>query len=125
MSEPRANSLIVKDIAASGWKRWSGPQPAVRCTLPYAAKWLAAFDFEVAEATLKDTGPVTLTFEVNGKRAGTLRCEQAGAYRFRAPVPAGLEEDVTLVVIIDKPWVSPGDGARLGVLVSAAGFLEE
>ncbi|MGC4053226.1 MAG: hypothetical protein QM757_28310 [Paludibaculum sp.] len=125
MSEPRANSFIVSDISGTGWKRWSGPRPAVRCSLPYEAKWLAGFDFEVAEATLKDTGPVTLTFEVNGKHAGSLRCDHAGAYRFRAPIPNGLEEDLTLVAIVDKPWVSPGDGAKLGVLVTAAGFLEE
>ncbi|MBN9657846.1 MAG: hypothetical protein J0H49_06685 [Acidobacteria bacterium] len=125
MSEPRANSFIHKDIASNGWKRWTATQPAVRCTLPHEGKWLAGFDFEVAEATLKDTGPITLTFEVNGQRAGSLRCDHAAAYRFRAPVQEGLRGELTLTATIDKPWVSPGDGAQLGVLLTAAGFLEE
>ncbi|QOY86873.1 hypothetical protein [Paludibaculum fermentans] len=100
----------------------------MRCTLPWDGKWLAAFDFEVADATLRDTGPITLTFEVNGQKVGTLRCDHAAQYRFRAPIPKALaqeEQVITLVGIVDKPWVSPGDGAKLGVLVTGAGFLEE
>ncbi len=128
MSEPRANSFILNDIANTGWKRWTGARPAVRCTLPWDGKWLAALDFQVADATLKDTGPITLTFEVNGQKVGSLRCDRAGAYRFRAVLPAALskeDQELRLDVAIDKPWVSPGDGAKLGVLVTAAGFLDE
>jgi hypothetical protein len=128
MSEPRVNSFLINDIANTGWKRWTGARPTVHCSLPWEGKWLAAFDFEVAEATLKDTGPITLTFEVNGQKVGSLRCDSAGPYRFRAVLPASLSQEdqaLRLVAIIDKPWVSPGDGAKLGVLVTAAGFLDE
>ncbi|MGJ5813304.1 hypothetical protein [Paludibaculum fermentans] len=125
MSEPRVKDFIVNDISGSGWKRWTAARPTVRCTLPRDGQWLAAFDFEVAEATLRDTGPITLTFEVNGQQVGSLRCDHAAGYQFRAPVPKGLGPTLTLTAIVDKPWVSPGDGAPLGVLLTAAGFLQE
>lgn len=129
MSEPRATAFILNDISKdAGWKRWTGARPAVRCTLPRDGSWQAEFDFAAVDVTLKDTGPITLTFTVNGRAIGTMRCDHEAMFQFRVAVPKDLAkagQELILEAAVDKPWVSPGDGAKLGVLVSAAGFLEE
>ncbi|MBI5083193.1 MAG: hypothetical protein HZB13_01145 [Acidobacteria bacterium] len=129
MSEPRADGAIVRNIPPrGGWHRWTGQSPAVKCTLPVAGKWSAAADFDVAGATLKDTGPIQITFRVNGRELGRMRCEKPDSYSFRAPLPPELAapgKELILEAEVDKPWVAPADGARLGVLLSAAGFKAE
>lgn len=127
MSEPRANSLIVSDIQTNpSWKRWTAAKPSVRCTLPAEGNWQAAFDFEVSDATLQHTGPITLTWQANGRPLGQMRCDHQAAYRFRAPLPEDMAgASVILEAVIDHPWVSPADGAKLGVLLTAVGFLTE
>lgn len=130
MTEPRADRAIVHGIPlglGAGPQRWTADRAAVRCTLPSAGPWLAAMDLYAAEATLRDTGPITLSFTANGREIGRLRCANPGPAQFRAPLPSGLATAgaaLILEVSIDKPWISPGDGAKLGVLVAAMGFLQ-
>lgn len=126
MSERRANSFLVKDIqTGNGWRRWTGGHPAVRCAVP-AGRWQAAFDFDVSQATLDHTGPIMVTWRANGEMLGSMRCDREAAYRFRAPLPKDLAgQSVVLEATIDRPYISPADGAELGVLVTAAGFLVE
>jgi hypothetical protein len=129
MSDPRADLAIVRDIPggpSAGWQRWTAARPAVKCRIPSPGPWQAAMDLLVSGATFKDTGPLTITFTVNAREIGRLRCEKEGEYRFRAPVPPDLAlpgAELTLEASVDKPWVSPTDGAKLGFLLSAAGFL--
>jgi len=129
LADPAAAPHLVRDIPtdpAAGRRRWTGPQPEVRCTLPDAGPWLAAFDFEVIDTTFSVTGPITLTFSVNGREIARMRCDAPGSRRFRAPLLPDLNRaglDVALTASIDKPFIASGDGARLGVLLSAAGFI--
>lgn len=44
-------------------------------------------DFTIAEATLKDTGPVTLTFFVNDRQLDKQTFRTEGARHFEKPVP--------------------------------------
>jgi len=83
----------------------------------------AGIDFTAVEATMKDTGPITITLKANGREIGKLRVEKPDAYQFRAPLGAKPGEDVLLEAVIDKPWISPDDHAQLGVIVSAMGLL--
>ncbi len=46
-------------------------------------------DFSIPERTMRDTGPVTLTFTVNGKLLDRLRVEQAGEHHYAHDVPRG------------------------------------
>lgn len=121
MSENRASAMIVRDIAGPGVQRWTGPSPAMRFTLSEPGEWTAEVRFNAAKATLKDTGPITLNFAVNGRPIGSLRVADEGVRTFSAPVRIE-STDVEFSFTVDRPWTSPIDGARLGVLLHAMGF---
>lgn len=129
MSEQDADAHIVRDVspAAEGvaW-RWTFQRPELRFWLEETTRQRLIVDFAIAEDTFKSTGPVTVTFFVNGKTLGRQRCPKAGLYHFEKPVPAAWlrADDFTLVAAqADKLWTSPADGARLGFILSRAGFL--
>lgn len=121
MSEPRASGLILRDIAGPGLQRWTGPNPAMRFSLPEAGEWVAEARFNAAEKTLAETGPITLAFAVNGRPIGTMRVADHSVKTFSAPVKLDSKE-AEFSFSIDKPWTSPVDGANLGVLLHAMGF---
>lgn len=127
MNVPSANPRIVRDIGVSPAEfRWTGERPAVKVTLPDSGEWVARIEFAIAEATLKDTGPVTVAVSLNGRPLGEGRYEQAGEQALQFPVPpdwfpAGGE--ATLQAHVHPVWVAPSDGAKLGVLLRAMGFL--
>ena len=82
-------------------------------------------DFSIAEATFRETGPVSIAFSLNGKLLEKLRYENSGEKRFEKSVPDGWVkrgENATLAFEIDPVYVSPTDGARLGVILTRAGF---
>lgn len=127
MSELEADAYIVSDIPTgdNGSWRWTGKRPTVRVYLANAAGWRLTSEFSLADATMKDTGPVTLQFFVNGKPVGSQRYEKAGAYTFETPVPGELlkpSSDNDVSIEIDKMWVAPEDGAKLGFLLTSLGF---
>jgi hypothetical protein len=129
MSEQDADAHIVRDVspAAEGaaW-RWTFQRPELRFWLEETTRQKLVADFAIATDTFKATGPVTVTFFVNGKPLGRQRCPQAGPYRFEKAVPAAWlsTDDVTLVAAeADKLWTSPADGVRLGFILSRMGFM--
>lgn len=129
MSEPDADAHIVRDVspAAEGaaW-RWTFQRPELRFWLEQTKAQKLVADFAIAEDTFKSTGPVTVTFFVNGNLLGQQRCPQAGPYRFEKAVPAAWlrTDDFTLVAAqADKLWTSPTDGARLGFILNRIGFV--
>ena len=139
MSEARADQAIVQDIPlglGSGVHRWTAENPAVRCKLPSGGPWNIAMDFFVTGTTMRDTGPITLTFKVNGREIARLRCDKPGPQQFRAPLPPelipsvpsrdrqGAVADLVLQASIDKPWIAPADGKKLGVILTAMGFVQ-
>jgi hypothetical protein len=84
------------------------------------------WDFSVAEVTFKETGPVTVSFYVNGTGVGRVPCPKPGDYKFEQPVRQDLlraNEYNTIAAQADKLWVSPADGAKLGFTMTRAGFL--
>lgn len=121
MSEARASAMIVRDIAGPGAQRWTGQNPAMRFSLPEAGDWVAEVRFNAAKRTLAGTGPITLVFAVNGRPIGTMRVADDAVKTFSAPVRLDAKE-AELSLAIDKPWTSPLDGAKLGVLLHAMGF---
>lgn len=130
MTQARADQFIVTGIPlglGAGAERWTSESPAVKCKLPSSGPWNVVMDFIVAGATLRETGPITLTFTVDGQEVERLRCDHIGEYKLRAPLPAALAipgRELVLQATVDKPWVAPSDGSKLGVLVSAMGFVQ-
>ncbi len=128
MIEPETDAYIVQDIPRNekGPWRWAGPKPTVRIYLTSTADLRAFVDYSVAEATFKDTGPVNFKFWVNGQLLGEARQDKPGAYTFEKPVPFQMLKpnyDNDLAVEVDKPWTAPGDGAKLGFILTSMGFV--
>ena len=128
MQSPQAGHHLVRDFlsAPEGQVyRWTNQQPALRFHLRRSADRRLRFDFVVAGATFKETGPVTIAFKVNGRLLDTVRYDASGEKRFEKAVPAAwLDADPAIVSAeIDKVWVSKTDGARLGIMLLGAGFV--
>jgi hypothetical protein len=131
MSEQRADSFVREGIPAGGGagaSRWTREKISLAFHLPRADGWTAALDLEFVDATMRDTGPVTVSVAVNGHTVGELRCERPGRYQFRAAVPPGAIRagaETVLSAKVDKPWLAKDDGALLGFILHAGGFLRE
>lgn len=130
MSDPKAQSYIVAGVhdsePGSAW-RWTGQRPELRFAVPAAKALKFVMDFALPEATFKDTGPVTVSFFIEDKLLDKVRYDQPGEKHFEKPVPASwLRTDLAMHVRaeLDKVWVAPADGARLGLLLARAGFVE-
>jgi len=121
MSEPRARALIVRDIGPAGLQSWTAANPAMQFTLSEPGQWLAAVRFNATGATLRDTGPIALTFSVNGRPVGSMRVTDDSMRTFSMPVRLDTTR-AELSFSVDKPWVAPADGAKLGVLLHGMGF---
>lgn len=130
MSDPAAADYIVSDIAdgveAGSW-RWARQRPTLRFRLLPAKGLKFVMDFAIADVTFEKTGPVTVSILINGNLLDRMRCESPGARHFEKRVPeewlkAG--EDTTVTAEVDKVWVAPKDGVKLGFILTRAGFLQ-
>lgn len=84
-------------------------------------------DFSVAGATFKETGPVSVTFSVEDHELGTEHYNQPGQQHWEKIVPAEWLQPNTETEIgakVDKVWTSPGDGAKLGLILTKIGLTE-
>ncbi len=130
MNDPGASAYIVRDVSLSGepggW-RWAWRHPELRFYLPTTRDLKFQLDFVVSSAVLRHTGPMSLAFDINGKRLGETRVDGDGEHRFEKPVPAEmLVAGGTNLVSIepDKVWFSPADNQPLSVVLLRAGFVE-
>jgi hypothetical protein len=128
MADGDADKHFVRDIQGlSGTWRWTGKRPEVRVFLRTNQMLHCIVDFAIAEATFKDTGPVTLTFFVNSHPIGTERYAAPGPQHFDKPVPPEWVEagkEATVGAEIDKPWISPADHAALGFILTRMGLAQ-
>jgi hypothetical protein len=130
MSDPNADAYIVKDVspaAEAGSWRWTGKRPEMRFFLETTEHLNFKADFSIAETTLRETGPVTVSVLINGKVLDTLKYADAGEKHFDKPIPANLLRAKTVnfaALEIDKVWVSKTDGAVLGFILTRAGFTQ-
>ncbi|MEO8597357.1 MAG: hypothetical protein ABI759_28825 [Candidatus Solibacter sp.] len=129
MADPHADAYIVQDVAPSGpgtW-RWVYDHPVLQFLVPAVPRLKFVMDFSLPERTLRETGPVTLTFSINGRLLDRLRCEQGGELHYAHDVPPDMlrANAINRVAVDPNPvWVSKADGGRLGFILSRAGFTE-
>lgn len=130
MNDPNAAEYFVQDVSphleADSW-RWTGQNPELRFFVEEADNRTLRADFGIAEATFKTTGPVTLTFLINGARFDEVRYDKPGSYEYSKPVPASIlhaGQINTVRISIDKVWVSPSDKTILGIVMTRVGFAE-
>lgn len=130
MNDPQADSYIVRDVAKTvegGTWRWTGPKPELRFFLQAIHGLSLSVDFAIAEITIKDTGPVTLSFFINGHLLDKVRYEEHGNKHFQKPVPPEFlkaNADNSVVIEPDKVWISKLDNAQLGFILTRAGFVQ-
>jgi hypothetical protein len=129
MADGDAEKHFVRDIGGLGgtW-RWTGKHPEVRVFLRTNQMLHYVIDFTIVEATFKDTGPVTLSFFVNGHLLDKATYEAPGSQHFEKPVPEEWVEagkDATVAAEIDKVWISPADGAALGFILTGIGLRQK
>jgi len=129
MSDQDADAHILRDVSpaaeGSAW-RWTFQRPELRFWLESKARQKLVVHFAIAADTFKVTGPVTVSFLVNGRLLGKQACPSPGDYHFEKATPAEWlrTDDFTVVAAeADKLWTSPVDGARLGFILSRMGFV--
>lgn len=126
MDDPQADDYLVHDISPErGFRRWAFTRPELRFRVKDVRHLVFTAEFAIPEVTYKVTGPVTVSYAVNGRTLGTVRCDHAGDYRLEKPVPDGLVEPDKFVRVTfeaNPRWVSPEDGAQLSFLLRSAGF---
>lgn len=130
MNGPVADAHIVRDIAlgleAGAW-RWTGQRPELRFRLSSVEGLRFTMDFALPDVTFAQRGPVAISFFINGHLLDKVRYEGGGQKHFEKPVPAAwlrTDADTLVAAEIDKVWIAPADGARLGFILSRAGFIE-
>jgi hypothetical protein len=130
LAEADADSYIVRDVngaAEAGLWRWTRKRPELRFFLDSIDHLNFKADFSIADATFKDTGPVTVSVFINGNLLDTVRYAEPGEKHFSKPVPERFLHVKALnfaALEIDKVWVSKTDGAQLGFILMRAGFAQ-
>jgi hypothetical protein len=130
MGDPDVLEYIVQDVSdspgANTW-RWTFDRPELRFLLSPGKRYKFEADFSVAAETLKDTGPVTISFLINGRKLGSMRYLESGSYQFIEPISQGWikpDGDTTVALIVQPLWTGP-DGKHLGLILSKVGFLND
>ncbi len=128
MNDDDAPLHFVRDISAtlegSTW-RWTEKQPTIKVLLIKTAGLKYVVDFTLPDATMNQTGPVTISFILGDRLLDKVRYAKAGYQHFEKPVdPAWLQtvNDTVLSAEIDKLYKSPGDGKILGFILTRMGF---
>jgi hypothetical protein len=129
MEDPESDRYIVQGFASKseGTWRWAYEHPVLQFWGPDMPRVQFFMDFSIPERTFRVTGPVTLTFSLNGKVFDHLLCAQPGQQHYSHEAPAGLLlKNAMNVVSIqpDKFWVSKEDGTKHGFVLARAGFSE-
>lgn len=131
MGEPEAADFIVKDISASaesGTWRWTGRRPTVKLLLTKTTGLKYVMDFAIAGVTLKQTGPVTISFFVADRLLDRVRYESEGDKHFEKPVDADwlqTAEETEVSAELDRMYVSPEDKVELGVILKKLGLSQQ
>jgi hypothetical protein len=116
---------IMRGPQTQPW-RWTMQRPAIKVRLKSARNFRYHIDLALPEATFKETGPVTITFLVNGERLDSVRYDTPGQKSFEKAIPDGMLKEMSdniLSAEIDKVWISP-DKTPLGFIVSRFGLLQ-
>lgn len=129
MNDPNSEAHFVRDISpgleGTGW-RWTFARPELRFWLDSTRRQKFVIDFGLPPATFQQTGPVTLSFFINGKLLAAVRYSRSGDYHFEKAVPAAwltTEAETLVAILADKPYIAPADGVRLSFTLFRTGFI--
>jgi hypothetical protein len=127
MDSPDAGLLIVKDIYPAGgnpW-RWTLREPTVKVLVLVAENIKFSADFTIWDEGFKSTGPLEISFLVNGKLLDTIRYTTPGSKHFEKPVPADwltVNSEASVALLVDKLYIAPADKVQFGVILTRLGL---
>lgn len=129
MSDPESSAYVVQGFAdkSEGQWRWAYDRPVLRFWVPDLPRLNFEMEFALPERTFNETGPVTLTYSLNGHLFDRVRYDQPGQHRYSREAPGELLRRGamnTVAIEPDKFWVSKEDGTRLSFILVRAGFVE-
>jgi hypothetical protein len=126
MSDSDADDYIVRDIGRTpGAWRWAFAHPELRFRLRSTEGWRFTAEIAIPEVTFRVTGPVGISYFIDGRKLGSIRCGRAGRFDIGQPVPTGWVQTGRYIHVTfesDRHWVSPEDGAQLSFQLLQAGF---
>ena len=129
VANPNADAYIVQGIGdqteGRGF-RWAFAHPVLRFFVPSMHHPKFLLDFALPEPTFRVTGPVTLTFSINGRFLDERRFREMGQQHYEREIPEGFLRFGALNLVSidpDKVFVAE-DGAKLSFPFSRAGFVE-
>jgi len=117
---------IQNQTEGAGW-RWTHEAPELRFMPDRTAGLKFVMDLGLPAYNFQQTGPVTLSFFINGKLLDRVRYDTPGDRRYEKPVPAGWLKVGELAIVriqVDPPWISESDQAKLGFVLHRAGFVD-
>ena len=128
LDSPDVGQEFVKDIKESsgGRWRWTGQQPTVKILVLETDNIKLSADFTLWDQAFRQTGPVELSFAVNGKVLDTIRYTSPGDKHFEKPVPSGwldADQEATVTMTIDRIYVDK-DGTKYGFILTRIGFVQ-
>ena len=130
MDQPNAASYIVRDISpelSGGAWHWTGKRPTLRFRLLPRERLSFLMDLVLYDEGFRRTGPVSISFAVNGKPLDAVRYDNPGEKHILKPVPAEwlhTGEDNHVTAEIDKTWTPKGSHTVYGFILIRAGFVQ-
>jgi hypothetical protein len=128
MSDPDSSQHLVKDVydaPGSPW-RWTAGHPTVKILVYAIENVKLSTDFAIWDEGFKQTGPIELSFLVNGHLLGKEKYVSPGYKHFEKAVPAdwlSADTESTITVDVDKLYVAPQDGVKFGFILTRIGFV--
>jgi len=129
MDQPDLAPHIVKDIHErydAPW-RWTDREPTLNVLALVIDNLKLSVDFAIYEPGFAQTGPLNLEFVVNGNTLDKVRYDSPGMKHFEKPVPPEWISAVvesSIAIKVDKLYVAPADGAKFGIILASAGFVQ-
>jgi len=129
MNDPWAPSHFIRDIGQElqgGTWRWTQQRPTMMFLVNSTKGQKFSSDFTIAELTLQQTGPVTISVTINDHLLDKATYAKSGYQHIEKEVPeAWLHAKAENIVVmeIDKLWVAPADKATFGFILTTAGFI--
>jgi hypothetical protein len=128
MSDPHADNYIVQGFRAKseGPWRWAHEHPVMQFYLPQLERAKFTMSFAFPEQTFRLTGPVTLTFSINGRFLDRVRYDKPGGHEYTHEVTAEFlkPNGINLVAIEPDKVAAPSPWEKLSFVLIRAGFTE-
>jgi hypothetical protein len=128
MGDSNADRAIIKDIYGSSpgtpW-RWTKQEPTVHVLVVSNKNLTYRVDYTIWDEGFTTTGPLRISFFLNGKLLATVHDLTPGNKHFEKKIAEQLltvNTEATLAFRVDKLYVSPRDKAVFGVILTRLGL---